>query len=240
MEWSVRGNATKYLLLTSAWTYSHSIDDNSSPRGVDLDSIGDPFNRHLNKGNSDFDFRHIFTASAAVYGPTFRNLPGVARQVLGGWTTSWLLSAQSGGWLTVFTGQDNSLSGGFSTDRAQQVLADYEGPRTSRGAERLNWVNPAAFTFPATGTFGDLGRNNIRGPARWLADMSAGKTFVLHEQLKLQFRTYAYNVFNHPRLGNCAALQYCSMNNYLTSGSALGAISVQSGRTIQFMLKLQY
>jgi hypothetical protein len=30
------------------------------------------------------------------------------------------------------------------------------------------------------------------------------------------------------------------MNNYLTSGSALGAISGQSGRTIQCMLKLQY
>ena len=173
-------------------------------------------------------------------GPSFRNLPVVARQIIGGWTTSWLAYAESGGWLTVFTGQDNSLSGGFGNDRAEQVLANYEGPRTSRGAERLNWVNPAAFALPSVGTFGDLGRNSIRGPARWVADMTAGKTFSLHEQVNLQFRTSAYNVFNHTRLGNCAALQYCSMNNNVTSGAALGTIGVQSGRTVQFTLKLQY
>ena len=240
MEWSLRGNVTKNLLVTSAWTYSHSIDDNSSPRGVDLDSVGNPFNRHLNKGNSDFDFRHIFTASAVVTGPAFRGMPVVARQVLGGWTTSWMGYAQSGGWITVFTGQDTSLSGGFGNDRAQQVLADYRGPRTSRGAARLNWVNPAAFALPALGTFGNLGRNNIRGPARWVADMSAAKNFNFYERAQLQFRMAGYNIFNHPRLGNCAALQYCSMNNFVTSGAALGAIGVQSGRTIQFSLKLQY
>jgi hypothetical protein len=240
MEWSLRGNVSKHLLLTSAWTYSHSIDDNSSPRGVDLDSVGNPFNRHLNKGNSDFDFRHILTASAVVTGPTFRYLPAVARQVLGGWNTSVLFSAQSGGWITIFTGQDTSLSGGFGNDRAQQVLPNYEGPRTDRGAERLNWVNPAAFAQPAIGTFGNLGRNSIRGPARWVADMSAGKNFPLYEQVQLQFRAHAYNVFNHTRLGNCAALQYCSMTNTVTSGAALGTIGVQSGRTIQLSLALRY
>ena len=240
MEWSLRGNVTRNLLMTSAWTYSHSIDDNSSPRGVDVDSVGNPFNRRLNKGNSDFDFRHIFTASAVLTGPAFRGMPAVARQVLGGWTTSWMGSAQSGGWITVFTGQDTSLSGGFGNDRAQQVLDDYRGPRTSRGAARLNWVNPAAFALPAVGTFGNLGRNSIRGPARWVADMSAGKDFNLYERAQLQFRMAGYNIFNHSRLGNCAALQYCSMNNSVTSGAALGAIGVQSGRTIQFSLKLRY
>jgi hypothetical protein len=240
MEWSLRGNVFNNLLLTSAWTYSHSIDDNSSPRGVDLDSVGNPFNRQLNKGNSDFDFRHIFTASAVVTAPAFRELPMIARQVLGGWTASWIASAQSGGWLTVFTGQDTSLSGGFGNDRAQQVQPDYRGPRTSRGAERLNWVNPAAFALPAVGTFGNLGRNSIRGPARWVADMSAGKDFNFFEKARVQFRMNGYNIFNHTRLGNCAALQYCAMNNFVTSGAALGSIGVQSGRTIQFKLALRY
>jgi hypothetical protein len=207
---------------------------------VDLDSVGNPFNRHLNKGNSDFDFRQIFTGSAVVTGPSFRELPVIARQIIGGWTTSWLAYAESGGWITVFTGQDTSLSGGFGNDRAQQVLSNYEGPRTSLGAERLNWVNPAAFALPALGTFGNLGRNSIRGPARWVADMSAEKNFDIYEKARLQFRMSAYNVFNHTRLGNCAALQYCSMNNTVTSGAALGSIGVQSGRTIQFSLKLQY
>jgi hypothetical protein len=132
------------------------------------------------------------------------------------------------------------VTGGFGNDRAQQVLPDYRGPRTSRGAERLNWVNPAAFALPARGTFGNLGRNSIRGPARWVADMSAGKDFNIHEKSQLQFRMSGYNIFNHPRLGNCAALQYCSMNNFVTSGAALGSIGVQSGRTIQFSLKLRY
>jgi hypothetical protein len=159
---------------------------------------------------------------------------------MGGWTTSWLAYAQSGGWITIFTGQDTSLSGGFGNDRAQQVLLNYEGPRTSRGAERLNWVNPAAFALPAPGTFGNLGRNSIRGPARWVADMSAQKNFSIYEKARLQFRMSGYNIFNHPRLGNCAALQYCSMNNFVTSGAALGSIGVQSGRTIQFSLALRY
>ena len=101
-------------------------------------------------------------------------------------------------------------------------------------------MNPAAFALPAVGTFGNLGRNSIRGPARWVADMSAGKDFSFFEKARVQFRMNGYNIFNHTRLGNCAALQYCAMNNNVTSGAALGSIGVQSGRTIQFILALRY
>ena len=71
--------------------------------------------------------------------------------------------------------------------------------------------NPAAFAAPRGLTFGDAGRNFLNNPHRLNFDMSLLKTFKITEGSNLEFRTEAFNIFNHtqfrifnPNIGNAA------------------------------------
>jgi hypothetical protein len=60
------------------------------------------------------------------------------------------------------------------------------------------YVNPAAFAVPQPGTFGNLGRNALRGPSIDQVDFTLSKKFQLHEMTNLEFRAECYNVLNSP------------------------------------------
>jgi hypothetical protein len=78
---------------------------------------------------------------------------------------------------------------------------------------------------------GNLGRNTFLGPSYWSADVSLSKNFAFAEGVHLQFRTEAFNVFNHTNflIGNNSNL------HSPTFGMASGA---QSPRNLQFALKI--
>ncbi|MGC2399584.1 MAG: TonB-dependent receptor [Acidobacteriaceae bacterium] len=57
------------------------------------------------------------------------------------------------------------------------------------------------FSDPGVNAIGNRGYDSFRGPRFFGADASLAKNFLLYEQVKLQFRMDAYNVFNHPVLG---------------------------------------
>jgi hypothetical protein len=56
----------------------------------------------------------------------------------------------------------------------------------------------------ATGQFryGTTGRDAYRGPGYWNLDFSLFRRFSLTERFKMDFRTEAYNIFNHPQFAN--------------------------------------
>jgi hypothetical protein len=58
------------------------------------------------------------------------------------------------------------------------------------------WFNTAAYTAPATGTYGDARRNSIIGPGSKVFDMAFTKIFPLKEARVLEFRAQATNIFN--------------------------------------------
>ena len=51
--------------------------------------------------------------------------------------------------------------------------------------------------MPAAFTFGNAGRNILRGPKSLTTDLSLMKNFVLHGDVRFQFRVEMYNVFNN-------------------------------------------
>jgi hypothetical protein len=97
------------------------------------------------------------------------------------------------------------------------------------------WFNPCAFQAPGTGTLGNAGRNMLQGPVFWNMDSSVHRIFPIGERFRLQAVVDAFNVLNHPVLGNPSAS---------TNSSTFGAISSTADgynpRTLQGSLKVQF
>ena len=88
--------------------------------------------------------------------------------------------------------------------------------------------------FPAgSGYYGNAGRNSLVGRGRTNFDTSLFKTFAIHEQMVLQFRVEAFNVFNHPQFGYPIATVGNSQVGQITS-------IVGNARNLQGSLRLQF
>jgi hypothetical protein len=76
------------------------------------------------------------------------------------------------------------------------------------GGTQEQWFNTiqigdsgSAFARPAPGTFGNLGRNQLRGPGYWRTDASLFKRFSFTENAAVEFRMEVLNLFNTVNLG---------------------------------------
>jgi hypothetical protein len=58
------------------------------------------------------------------------------------------------------------------------------------------YVNPAAFTAPIPGAWGNAGRNAITGPAQFTLNASMGRTFRLNDRFNLDLRVDSTNALN--------------------------------------------
>jgi len=81
----------------------------------------------------------------------------------------------------------------------------------------FQFLNPAAFSTPAPGTFGNYRRNDLSGPNLAQLDMTLGKQFHATERTYFEFRADIYNILNHPNYANPGTIR---LNQTLTSGAA--------------------
>lgn len=195
-------------------------------------SIQNPYDLSAERGPSPLDVPLVFTFSPGYelpFGKSQRYLThGPASWILGDWQVNGIFSARSG---TVFTPSinfDNANVGGGVTERPNLV-----GNPSLSNPSANEWFNVNAFAFPAPYTYGDLGRDSLRGPAFWNFDFSIFRTFDIVERLHLQLRGEFFNIFNHPDFGNPSA----------TLGNPnFGVITSQANnpRTIQLAGKLTF
>ncbi len=205
LQASITKRMTSGLSLNFNYTYSHFLDDMDSSgwgsRGGQQD-YQNAYDPSANYSNSNFDVRHAFKGYVVYQlplgkGKAFLNNNSVLDAVVGGWQLSTTVVLQ--------TGQPFSVTG----DQANYSLAGTQFPNRNRGVSLYlpnkginGWFNPAAFTKPADGTWGDVRRNSVYGPGMNVFNMSAGKEFGLHwEEMRIEFRADATNVFNHKSLG---------------------------------------
>ncbi len=120
---------------------------------------------------------------------------GIGDAILGGWQASTEFVVQSGNPFTVIMDSatdDGALDGSWYPN----IVGN---PNVSN--QSINqWFNQLAYATPATNTFGNDGRNTLRGPDLVSADLSLGKTFTMPkwERARLQIRMDGNNIFNHP------------------------------------------
>jgi hypothetical protein len=98
----------------------------------------------------------------------------------------------------------------------------------------------SAFGRPARGTFGNMGRNELRGPGFWNVDASLFKQFNFTDRVNLQFRIEAQNVFNHVNLGNPNSEVGVPGNLNPTAGFITGTAPNHVQRNLQFALRLGF
>lgn len=205
LQTSVTRRMTNGVSLSFNYTWSHFLDDmDTSGWGsrAGQQNYQNAYDPSANYSNSNFDVRHAFKGYVVYQlpfgkGKPFMNNNSALDEVLGGWQVSGTVVLQTGQPFTVFGDQANySLAGATFPNRNPGVSLYLP----NKGID--GWFNPAAFTKPADGTWGNVRRNSLYGPGLNVFNMSAGKSFGLPwESMRIEFRADAANVFNHKSLG---------------------------------------
>ena len=206
--------------LSYQFNYSWSkLMDTGTSSGHDqaLDVWQSAYVPGANYGLSQLDATHNFNGSVSYelpFGPG-RMFPvhGVLNQIVGGWRLSSVIQAHSGAPFTpTVGGVGTDASGSASCFCGYALLPNRTGSGKSAHPTLAHWFDASAFSLPnsfedsASGndyfTFGNSGRNILRGPRQVNFDMSLGKAFRVRESMSLEVRADAYNFFNHPQFAN--------------------------------------
>jgi hypothetical protein len=244
------------------YTWSHAFDDISNA-GFDqysLNNTGDAFLyqvdpknlRRYNYGNADYDFRQNLSASYIYEMPSMFKGNRLLNTVVGGWVTSGVIYKRTGEpYSVVDTGLTSSV---VKNDSAGIVMPFFLGGSIPGCKVDIACLNSTQFSEnpPALdnfGAFGNISRNQFRGPGYFDMDMTIKKNFRITESgLTFTMGANAYNVFNHPRFAN--------PDSNLSDGSAFGHIqttvtpasspygnfqgSAVSGRVLQLELEVKF
>jgi hypothetical protein len=212
-----------------AYTWSRNLDLGASDGFAA--NAEDAYDLEREKGPTDFSLPHVLSF-ASVYELPFgkgRFQTNTPLDVLvGGWQLNGILQLTSGTPYSVNVCGDIANVGRFDCYERANPVGD---PHVAHPSV-FEWINPAAFTPPPQNTFGDLGRNTLRGDRFSNLDLSVFRNFTL-EGLNLQFRAEGFNVLNHTTFGN--PVSNLSDPNF---GRIFVTRSVE--RQLQFALKLSF
>src|SRR4029453_1087734 len=205
------------------YSFSKSIDDASQISGNSDGGVAGAQNaRDLKseRGRSDFDRSHIFTAAFSWQLPLGRgqrwlNSSGALTQaVLGGWQFSGTGTLYSGQPLTVTTAdfdanlgesqRPNRLGDGRQSDLTGQGRRGVDYPffnilafeRVPRCTARDSCL-PSPHGFEPF-QFGNAGRNILEGPGMVFLNLALMKNFRMREQRHFQCRCDMFNVIDRP------------------------------------------
>jgi hypothetical protein len=160
-----------------------------------------------------------------------------AGAIVNGWLVNSITTWRSGFPFSIYSGQDNSFSG-VGRDRADVTGNAQLDTGRSHGELITRYFDTSKFVPNAIGTYGNSGKNTLRAPGFFKTDFGAIKNFTIREQMKLQFRTEFFNLFNNVNFsppGNNLG------NGDFTQGGDFGVItSAGSPRIIQFALKFLF
>ena len=220
-------------------------------------------------------------------GPNRKDLGPALNSVFGGWEVGTIVNARSGVpinvlitrpdivWLdpagNVFQTQKDAGGAGVAA-----AVINTPGGGNTRGTRRPDlipgvnpilssqgrtYINPAAFTTPKPGTFGNFPRNGLHGPRVRQADLMFSRRFKTSESTNFEFRTEIFNVFNFTNFANPASTLPNALGTasgqvqpgqaFSSSTSGIGtfgkiggtvekSVGLGTSRQIQFAMKLNF
>jgi Carboxypeptidase regulatory-like domain/TonB-dependent Receptor Plug Domain len=263
------------LAYQVSYTYGHSTDDASDIVGaVDYTNgaIGpyrDAFLPAIDgRGLSSFDVRQALVMNVVYQVPWGRS-KAVENKAeaffISGWEVSGVGKIQGGSPFNVTgsldSAQRDKIAAWPALSALPPELVGSSSPQEVHPQNPNNYFNLAAYTLPAPGTLGDLGRDQIIGPGLVDFDFSLQKegriASVGREGLRLQFRFDMFNAFNRANYsepngtlytsgGACPAMPTAAANcidgQSFPQNTAAGTIvsTVTPSRQLQFALKLLF
>lgn len=185
-------------------------------------------------GPTPQDIAHLFNAQFRTelpFGRGKRYLGNANRfvdTILGGWEYSALLHIRSGARFDVTTNDTTSLNNGQTNRPDRHGSGQLSHPTVAK------WFDASAFSVHTTPmTYGTSGVNPLHTDGQQQLDSSLSKIFHVTERYQVEFRTDAFNTFNHP---NFAA------PDSVVGDSAVGQVTSTSveNRRLQFALRLSF
>jgi hypothetical protein len=178
-------------------------------------------------------------------GRHYLNTGGIADAVLGGWQFSGIGTFRSGKPVNIVMDRSaTSLPDGNADahDSSPPQRPNYVGGVSVYPAQGTinNYINAAAFSIPLDGTWGNAGRNLVRGPDLWQADIGLDKKFKLTERFQLSFRTEVFNIFNRAQFGDPSGFFNTANFGRITTVVNSGATGSGTSRKLQFALRLSF
>jgi hypothetical protein len=240
------------LTALASYTWSHCIDFGS--RNIKFG---------YEEGSCDFDVRHNFSAAISY------DLPNVghgkfAGALLNHWgidprviaRTAFPVDLSGGDVFDPLTRRRVSNGLDFVPDKPIYIYGaqcnavyatDFPPPLgvTALPCPGGRAINPDAFQSVSSG-LGNVPRNFARGFGAWQVNMAVRREFPIRENLKLQFRAEAFNIFNHTNLGliNSAHGQATFGQATATLANSLGVLNqlyeMGGPRSMQFALRLVF
>ncbi len=191
--------------ISGGLQYQYSRNKGTTQGSNEAATTQNTFDYETEYGTNPQDIPHTFNGSL-VY-----QLPGDGFWA-GGWRLGGIVNARSGVPINVTINRPDNITvagatvvnipGGNSRGTQRPDLVAGVNPYLKDG---VRWLNPAAFSTPRPGTFGNLPRNFLRGPNFWQADLMLSKDFRFMQTQGFQVRLEVFNIANHLNYENPAA-----------------------------------
>jgi hypothetical protein len=243
LEVDVRRQLAHGLQLRGVYTFASNLDDgsawNTSVSANTPAFVMYPGNPGLDYGPAATNIRH----AGAINGTW--QLP-FGHGLINGWSLSGIATLQSGFPLSPQLGYNPTGNGDTRNPVRPNRAPGFQGPLYSKTVKQ--WFNPAAFTAPYPGTFGDLGRDTLTGPGLSELDLSVAKSTTIREGLRAQFRAEFFNVLNHSNFTTPNPVVYSSgptpktptAEAQVSPTAGVVSATATTSRQIQFGLKLLF
>ncbi len=231
---------------------------------ADLDGGTAGYDKSVNYGPNDNYRNHTFIFTQVYqlpfgHGKKYAGDVGKAADLLiGGWELNGTTNFSSG---LPFTPSLDSCHASSDTGPCRPDLVGPVKAGTRSGHpdvpgywfQTTNLVSLAAagqsdgpWAQPKVDTFGNVGRNSLRGPKYFDSDLALFKNFSITEKAKAQFQFQFYNVFNHVNLANPDGCVDCGKKNAagqlvaMTGGKITGIAANSQLRSLTYGFKLSF
>ena len=191
--------------LSGGVNYQYSKNQGTTQGSNEAATSGNTFDYNTEYGTNPQDIPHTFNGSLVYL------IPGQGAWK-GGWRVGGIVNARSGVPINVIISRpDNAtvngatvtnIPGGNSRGTQRPDVVPNVDPYLKDG---VRWLNPAAFTTPQPGTFGNLPRNALRGPEFAQLDLMFSKDFQFAQSQSFQVRVEMFNLVNHLNYENPAS-----------------------------------
>ena len=236
---AIRIQPARRLSVQGKFAWSKSMDDNSIAAYAEfysLPKVPTVFDYRANRARSDFNCAASFAMNFVYSLP--RPAGRATGAILGGWSLSGVAQAQSGNPFNPTVGFDDAHLLSTSSDLGQRPNLVLGQPLILGDPQQ--YFNPLAYSLPASGYLGNLGRNVLNGPGMFLTSLALERDIWQRESRALRIRGEAFNVSNHPNFQQPSSLALFASTGARVGSAGQITTTTTSSRQIQLSARFSF